>query len=237
MSTASRPITDPPAIDDGAEGELTGPMADWYDRSSMVGDFMVMIADQTEEEYLRRAPENKVCEFIDGTVYMPSPVTLWHQFEVQFLAVLLEMFTARRRAGIVLTGPAAIKLRPDCFLEPDIFVLPPGGEAQFHGVYCDPPALLVVEVLSKSTRSHDLNLKRDLYREAGVLEVWFVDDRDKVLIVHRRGVDGDEVERIESGPYHSRVLPGFWFEVSWLWARPRPDLYECMQIILAGPPA
>jgi Uma2 family endonuclease len=236
MSTASRPSTDQPATDPRPDREPPGPMADWYDRSSLVGDFMVMIADQTEEDYLWRAPENRTCEFIDGIVYMPCPVTLWHQFEMQFLMVLLEMFTGQHRAGIVLTGPAALKLRPGCFLEPDLFVLPPGGEAQFHGVYCDPPALLVIEVLSKSTRSHDLNLKLDLYREAGVLEVWFVDDRENALFVHRRTDDGYEIERIESGPYLSRALPGFWIEVSWLWERPRPDLHQCLQLILAGPP-
>ena len=41
-------------------------MKDRYDRSSLVGDFMVMIDDQTEEEYLRRCPEGRFCEFIDG---------------------------------------------------------------------------------------------------------------------------------------------------------------------------
>ena len=66
-------------------------MEEWYDRSSLVGDFMVMIAGQTEEDYLRRAPENRTCEFIDGIVYMPSPAEAWHQFDIQLLLVLLEM--------------------------------------------------------------------------------------------------------------------------------------------------
>ena len=68
------------------------PTKDWYDRSSLVGDFMVMIPDQTEEDYLRRCPEGQTCEYIDGIVYTPSPVDAWHQFEVQFLTILVEMF-------------------------------------------------------------------------------------------------------------------------------------------------
>jgi Uma2 family endonuclease len=209
----------------------------WYDRSSLVGDFMVMIPDQTEEDYFRRCPEGQFCEYIDGVVYMPSPATLWHQFDTQLLAFLLEGFTAGRELVHVLTGPAVLRLREECNVEPDLFVIPFQTRRSFEGYICDPPVLLVVEVLSRSTRSHDLNEKATLYREAGAIEVWFIDDRDKGLIIHRRTEDGYEVLRIGSGSYVSTAIPGFWFEVSWLWARPRPNVMECLQAILAGPPA
>jgi Uma2 family endonuclease len=212
-------------------------MAEWYDRSSLVGDFMVMLADQTEEDYLRRAPENRTCEFIDGIVYMPSPVDAWHQRDIQLLVFLLEGFGAIRQTGIVLTGPTALRLRTDCYLEPDAFVLPVGGEAQIHGFYSDPPALLVVEVLSRSTRSHDLKRKSSLYREAEVSEIYFVDDRDQVVIVERKISDGYRTEPVESGPILSQAIPGFWFNVDWLWARPRPNVMQCLDLVLAGPPA
>jgi Uma2 family endonuclease len=218
-------------------GETLDPMADWYDRSSLVGDFMVMIPDQTVEDYMRRCPENKFCEYIDGIVYMPSPVDIWHQFETQFFAVLLEMFAEERNSGIVLTGPAALKIREGRIVEPDLFVLPPGGFSQIHGTFCELPALFVIEVLSRSTRSHDLKEKAEFYREAGVLEFWFVDLRDQILIVHRRTDDGYEMERIEAGPYHLRCIPGFWINVTWLWEKPRPNLSRCLEAILAGPPA
>ena len=208
----------------------------WYDRSSLVGDFMVMIPDQTVEDYLRRAPENQICEFIDGVVYMPSPASLWHQFDVFLLAFLLDGFTGRLQLGHLLGGPASLRISENRYLEPDLFVVPFNPAAKFEGFLHDPPALLAVEVLSKSTRSHDLKKKAELYRQAGTIEVWFVDARAKVLIVHRRTDDGYEVERIQSGPYHSRAIRGFWLDVSWLWARPRPDVLTCLEQILAGPP-
>ncbi len=235
--------TQPTQIEDEASADLAphepaeAGMADWYDRSSLVGDFMVMIAGQTEEDYLRRAPEHRTCEFIDGIVYIPSPVDAWHQREIQLLVVLLEMFGTQREVGIILTGPTAFRPRPACYLEPDVFVLPTGGESQIHGWYSDPPALLVVEVLSPSTRSHDLKLKTRLYREAGVLEIYLVDDRDKVMIVERRTADGYLTERVESGPIRSQAILGFWFDASWLWARLRPNLMRCLEQVLAGPPA
>jgi len=233
MATETRELRE--AVVD--EGPSADPTKDWYDRSSLVGDFMVMIADQTEEEYLRRAPENKICEFIDGTVYIPSPAELWHQFDIQLLVFLLEGFTADRQAGHILTGPATFRVRDGCYLEPDLFVIPFDANSNFQGFYRELPVLLVVEVLSKSTRSHDLNRKAELYREAGTIEVWFLDLRDQALIVHRRAEGGYEVERIETGVYSSRAVPGFWLDVSWLWARPRPNVMVCLRAILAGPPA
>jgi Uma2 family endonuclease len=225
-SNLPEPMTDP---DD--------PTKAWYDRSSLVGDFMVMIPDQTFDDYLLRAPETQFCEYIDGVVYMPSPVDAWHQIEIHFLIFLIEGFACDRDFGPILSGPTALRVRPETSLEPDLFILPPGGERQIQGPFCVPPALFVVEILSRSTRTHDLTIKAELYREAGVLEVWFVDPRDKVLIVHRQVADGYEVVRIESGPYASRAIPGFWIDVSWLWTRPRPNLRVCLEAVLAGPPA
>jgi Uma2 family endonuclease len=213
------------------------PMRIWYDRSSLVGDFTVMIPDQTDEDYLRRAPEYKFCEYIDGIVCMPAPPNLWHQFGVLFLSFLLEGFTVHHRLGHALMGPASLRIAKRHYLEPDLFVVPYTPDADFQGFYVDPPALMVVEVLSRSSRSNDLNRKAELYHQAEVIEIWFVDDRDQVLIIHRRTEQGYDVERIKSGLCHSRALPGFWFEFSWLWERPRPNVVTCLQAILAGPPA
>ena len=225
-SNLPEPATDP---DD--------PTKAWYDRSSLVGDFMVMIPDQTRDDYFKRAPENQICEFIDGVVYMPSPASLWHQFDVLLLSFLLRGFTAKRPIGHLLSAPACLRVSQDRFLEPDLFVVPHNPSGEFKGFFVDPPILLVVEVLSKSTRSHDLNRKVELFRQLEVEEIWFVDDRDEVLIVYRRTDQGYEVERVGSGLFSCRALPGFWIDVPWLWARPQPDVVACLDTILAGPPA
>jgi len=210
--------------------------AEWYDRSSLVGDFLVMIDGQTEGDYLRRSPEKRFCEFIDGIVYMQAAASDKHQSDVQFFIVVLECFLEIRGGGLVFSGPATLRPRVNCILEPDLFVLPPAGRVHADDIDRDPPALLVVEVLSPSTRSHDLQRKSALYREAGTAETWFVDDRDHVVIVERRTARGYESSRVESGPIRSTGLPGFWFDADWLWARPRPRLLACLDQILAGPP-
>lgn len=213
------------------------PTSEVYDRSSLRGNYLVMIAGQTEEDFFRLAPEKQFCEFIDGIVYMPSPISIGHQRHALFLAFLLNGFQSAQMPLEILLGPAVLKLRNDCNLEPDVFVLPAHAEGQIFENYATGPALLVIEILSPSNRSHDLVTKAALYREAMTAEVWFVDGRDRVLIADRRVGEGYQTERIASGPCVCAALPGFWINVDWLWADPQPNAIRCLEAILAGPPA
>ena len=104
----------------GPEDDPDDPTKVWYDRSSLIVDAMVMIPDQTLDDYLRRAPENETCEYIDGTVYMPSPASLRHQFGASLLAFLLIGFTSHRQAGHLLGGPASVKVGERRFLAPEV---------------------------------------------------------------------------------------------------------------------
>ncbi|HEV3167546.1 MAG TPA: Uma2 family endonuclease [Isosphaeraceae bacterium] len=208
-----------------------------YDRSSLEGDYMVMIAGQTEEDYFRRAPENQFCEFIDGIVYMPSPVSVSHQQLVQFVFHLLDGFRSERDCGPILTGPAVFKLGIGRDVEPDLFMLPVGGREQLHGQYAEGPAALIVEVLSQSTRDHDLTHKAALYREDATEEIWFIDERDRLLLVECRALGDYQANRLENGVYESQAIQGFWLDVAWLWSNPLPNPRRCLEQILAGPPA
>jgi len=210
--------------------------AEFYDRSSLRGDFLVMIPHQTEEDYLQLCPEGKFCELIDGVVCMHAAAEKQHQFNVSLLSFVLQGFTTVREAGIVLLGPSALRIGPDRYFEPDIFVMPNAATAQADPIYWHPPALLVVEVLSRTTRDHDLREKGAIYREAGIIDVWFIDHRDRAVIVQRPTADGVETREVKSGSLHPTGLPGFWFDVAWLWAEPRPNLMHCLDRILAGPP-
>ncbi len=212
------------------------PSEHWYDRSSLDVAAVVTIEDQTEEDFFRYAPENRFCEFIDGVVYMPSPVSIRHQELVFFLLSLLAGYRDERGGGTVMMGPAVLRVVPGRDLEPDIFVTPPGARPLPPGGLAFGQADLVIEVLSPSNRSHDLNRKRTVYQEAGIPEVWFVDDRDKVLIVDRREADSDHNERRSEGALASAALPGFWIDVAWLWDDPLPNRRRCLETILAGTP-
>ena len=77
------------------------------------------------------------------------------------------------------------------------------------------PLLLAVEVLSPSTRSTDLLLKRGLYEQAGVASYWIFEPEAAVLTVlelvsgryiERAVVKDDEVFEAEL-PFPVRVVP------------------------------
>jgi Uma2 family endonuclease len=74
-----------------------------------------------------------------------------------------------------------VRLFPDADEEdqvvviPDILVVCDNNKLRDGLAVLGPPDF-IAEVLSKSTRKHDLEVKRDLYREAGVKEYWAVAD-------------------------------------------------------------
>lgn len=225
------PASPPPARRDAALAT--------YDRSSLPWDCLVMIAGQSEDDYLRRAPEGQFCEYIDGIVYMPPRVEPLHQENVNFLLTLLLIYNARRPIGFVTSGPMALRLGEGRWVEPDVFVLPGSSRARaIEEGFGSPPALLAVEILSPSNRNYDLVTKAAAYREAGIDEVWYVDRPSRVVVVDRRVGDGPDYSRheVQAGPIIARSLGGFWCDAAWLWQDPPPSVLDCALTVLAGPP-
>jgi Uma2 family endonuclease len=64
-----------------------------------------------------------------------------------------------------------------------------------------PIPLLVVEVLSGSTRRRDLGPKRDFYLEIGVAEYWVIDaEAREVRVVRRGAADQEQTDEIAWHP-------------------------------------
>ena len=76
---------------------------------------------------------------------------------------------------------------------------------------------LVVEVLSPSTRTNDLGVKRELYMHSGVRELWLVDPDAHTVTRARPRVTPDEVLG-EGATLRSELLPGFALEVARIFA-------------------
>jgi Uma2 family endonuclease len=78
---------------------------------------------------------------------------------------------------------------------------------------------LVVEVLSPSTRANDLGVKRELYMDSGVSELWLVDPDastiTRVLADPGRSVDAGQDEVLGQGDsLRSDLLPGFTLQLA-----------------------
>ena len=81
---------------------------------------------------------------------------------------------------------------PSTQLEPDILVYPArfAPSLDWHKVK---EHWLAVEILSRSSRFYDREVKRDAYFALGVREVWLVDRWDKLVEVYRKPGKGKKV--------------------------------------------
>ncbi len=129
-------------------------------------------------------------ELIDGSlIVIPAPGTI-HQLVVGAIYRLL--WSARRAATVVLTAPVDFVPTATTALQPDVVVVDAGdiGEERLTR-----PPLLVVEVLSPSSRRHDLGSKRLAYAAAGVPVYWVIDPEPPVTLNALR-LAGDDYELV-----------------------------------------
>ena len=84
------------------------------------------------------------------------------------------------RADWAIRSPGGVYVSPTNWFEPDIavYVVSEFSRQPWRDL---PPPLLVVEVLSPSTRTRDRHGKRPVYLSSGVQEVWLVDDDARII--------------------------------------------------------
>jgi Uma2 family endonuclease len=196
--------------------------------------YMIQVYDVTEEMFDELVDEDTKAELIDGVMIVHSPASIEHDNIGGFTRGLMSFYSDAKGLGVVLGPDSLIHLAPGRKCAPDVFFIRQGRmplplPKEFEGV-----PDLVVEVLSPSNRRYDLRDKRQVYREAGVGEVWFIDgDLRQILVDRRRGGNYTE-EIVTEGKLFSDSLAGFWLNVSWLWATPLPNRFTCLEEILRG---
>jgi Uma2 family endonuclease len=196
--------------------------------------YMLQVYGVTEEMFDELVDEDTKAELIDGVMIVHSPASIEHDDSSGFIRGLMSFFAEARGLGKVLGPDSLIHLAPDRKCAPDVFFIrqahvPAPLPKEFEGV----PAL-VVEVLSPSNRRYDLRDKRQIYREAGVEEVWFIDSELRRIIADHRQAGSYTEEIVTEGKAFSAVLQGFWVDASWLWATPLPNRFMCLEEILRG---
>jgi Uma2 family endonuclease len=128
-------------------------------------------------------------EIVDGVLIVSAAPGRLHQRAVGTLYMLLR--TACPPEFEVLLAPFAVALAEDTEVQPDLLV---GWRKDFTDRDLPKPPLLAVEVLSPSTRSIDLHLKRERFERAGTPSFWIIDPvanpAEARLISWRLGMDG-----------------------------------------------
>ena len=144
--------------------------------------------DWTVDDLDRLPDDGLQYELVDGVLLVsPAPVPL-HQRVVTRLTVLLAAHCPPELE--VYVSPLDFQPTRRRSLQPDVLVV---RREDMGPKNLQRPPLLVVEVLSPSTRSKDLLLKRAVYAESGVPSFWVVDPDEPSLTVLQLGA-GDHRE-------------------------------------------
>ena len=186
-------------------------------------------ADTTYEEFLEWVDEDALAEWVDGVIVMTSPASLRHQEIAKFLVTILSTFCEVHGLGNVIFAPFQMKLK-DSGREPDILFVAKEHLDRFKKTYLDGPADLVVEIVSPESKGRDGSDKVAEYSKAGIPEYWLIDPILQQVVFYQLDESGSyqPVALEEGGIYRSRVLPGFWLRVAWLWQDPLPNTIKAL---------
>ena len=149
-------------------------------------------------------------ELIDGVLLVSPGASLFHQRVVGNLLVILR--ECRPPGHEALVAPFDWYVDEWTYFEPDLVVVRTGDVSARR---YEAAPLLVVEVLSPSSRLRDVGMKLDAYSRAGLQSYWVVDP-DEPSLTAFRSIDGRLVEEskvsgdskfVSHDPVQSTVVP------------------------------
>ena len=168
-------------------------------------------APLTEDDLAAMPDDGHRYELIDGTLIVTPAPGLHHQICVTALGVLLGTVVPPELR--VLVAPFDVRLSRLTVLQPDVLV---ARKSDFGEDRLEHAPILVVEVLSPSTRRIDLGTKRLAFEAAGVAAYWLVDPHALTLTVlelddrgrylEKATVTGDEAYQATI-PFPVTVIP------------------------------
>lgn len=141
----------------------------------------------TLEEVHSLPDDGNKYELVRGELFVTPPPNPEHETIAARLTRLLDPFVAAHGLGFTYR-PKAVMRFEGSEVEPDLMVRHSGGrDTPWEKA---PVPILVVEILSPSTRRRDHLQKRELYLDAGVAEYWIVDpERHEIRSIRRNQQD------------------------------------------------
>jgi len=134
---------------------------------------------RTIREVFDGLPEGTLAQLIENQIVMSPSPTDSHQKVLNRINFLLLSFLENNLLGEIRIAPYDVHLDPENVFQPDIIFISADNLPKIHenGLHGAPD--LVIELLSPSTSSYDLNQKKSAYERHGVSEYWIVDPRTK----------------------------------------------------------
>ena len=136
-------------------------------------------------------------ELVRGELFVTPAPGDNHETVASRLTRILDPYVESNGLGFVYRPRAVIQFEGSQ-VEPDLMVRQENPGSDWAKA---PIPVLVVEILSRSTRRRDQEQKRQFYLDVGVGEYWMVDRERRVITVVRRGAaDLTSADRIEWAP-------------------------------------
>jgi len=133
---------------------------------------------------LDRLPDDgNTYEVIRGALFVTPAPSYAHESIAAALRSRIEPYVLRHRIGRVFVPRAVVQVAGSQ-AEPDLMVRPPTA-ARPKDWAAAPTPLLVVEILSATTRGRDEKDKREFYADAGIPEYWIADGDARAVTIIR----------------------------------------------------
>ena len=138
----------------------------------------------TVEDYNNLGDDRRT-ELINGIFYDMATPTIEHQLIVGRIWAAFSNFIAKNKGNCLpVMAPFDVQIKDDDFnmVEPDVMIICDKNKLHKNFVVGAPD--LVVEVVSKTSISHDKIRKLNLYYESKVREYWIVDPIENEILVY-----------------------------------------------------
>ena len=137
----------------------------------------------TIEDYFKLPDERRV-ELIDGFIYDMASPSLLHQAVLGELHIQFYACAEKHPECELFFAPSDVKLGKNgkTIVQPDIYIVCGRDEEKIKQMVELPDFAL--EVVSPSSRSHDMFRKLNKYRFSGIREYWIVDPQRQEIIVY-----------------------------------------------------
>lgn len=185
-------------------------------RSPKLEIYFEKIRDRLRDEqearnrFYQQITNDDKAEFINGQVFMQSPVTFRHSDVSSLLHNLMSNYVRSRTLGYVGHEKLLISLSRNDY-EPDVCFWRRETADHFQPRQLQFPAPdFVAEVISPSTEANDRGVKFEDYAAHGVREYWIVDPNEE--FVEQYFLQGERYElnvKMDTGMIVSKAVVGF----------------------------
>ncbi len=153
----------------------------------------------TYDDLAQLPDDGKRYELADGELIVsPAPLTYHQRVSARFGHLLFQAEDAGW--GRMFTAPTDVHFGPYQVVQPDLLFVGNERLTIIEARYIAGAPDLIIEILSPSTRDHDLGWKKTLYAREGVRFYWIADPIAKTVLPLTRGAeDYDEATPLQAG--------------------------------------